>query len=286
MKLKKIVGEILHTEEEKKGLLYMIDDYFISGLIILNVIAIILESYHNLYQSHKLFFDSFDYISVIIFTAEYIARIWVADIQFKEYGPVKSRLKYIFSPMGIIDLVAILPFYLPFIIKLDLRFLRILRLLRIFKLAHYFQSLRLVSNVISNKKSELLITVFGALIMILMSASLMYELEHDVQPDKFPNIFATFWWAIATLTTIGYGDVFPVTGWGQFIAAVTALFGIGLVAIPTGILSMGFMEEIQKKKAEKEGVTLLTDEEREKFLAFIAKMQDELAKDQNKAQAP
>ena len=253
-KAKYSVNEILNSPPDKKGFIYIIDDYFISGLIIANVIAIILESFDALYTNFNTFFRIFEIFSVIVFSIEYILRIWVADRLHPGLSKTKARMRYIFSAMGLIDLLAIVPFYLPFLVTIDLRFVRILRLLRlfrIFKLAHYSSSLRLLGKVISAKKQELLVTVFATFIVILITASLMYEIEHQVQPDQFPNIFATFWWAVATLTTIGYGDVYPVTGWGQFLAAVTALFGIGLVAIPTGILSSGFVEEISKRQEKK-----------------------------------
>lgn len=235
--------------------IYRIDDYFITALILANVVAIIIESYQDIHNEYRFYFHVFEVFSVIIFTLEYLIRIWISDLVFQKKGKDlpswKCRVKYIFSFMGMIDLLAILPFYLPFFIKLDLRFIRILRLLRlfrIFKLAHYSDSLTIVGKVIKHRKYELMITLFASFMILLITASIMYELEHAVQPEQFPNIFDTLWWAIATLTTIGYGDVYPVTGWGRFLAAVTAIFGIGLVAIPTGIISAGFLDELSKKK--------------------------------------
>lgn len=254
MGLKNTLYDIL-ANKDKKGLLYAIDDYFISGLILLNIVAIVLETYDPLFDKYYTYFHAFDLFSVAIFSVEYILRIWIADLVYPDLKPWQARFKYIFSFLGIADLLAILPFYIPFLIDLDLRVLRIVRLFRlfrIFKLAHYSDSMKMVVTVLKAKKYELFITVFGTSIILLLAASIMFHLEHEQQPDKFPNIFSSLWWAVATLTTIGYGDVFPVTGWGQILAAVTALFGIGLVAIPTSILSMGFMEELEKKKAEKE----------------------------------
>jgi voltage-gated potassium channel len=220
------------------------------GLIILNVIAIILESFEDLHKSYYIFFHYFDVFSVAVFTLEYSLRLWTAEYKFVSHSKLRSKIKYIFSPFGIIDLLAILPFYLPMFIHLDLRFLRILRitrLLRIFKLGRYSNSLFIVGNVLKAKKAELGVTLFVMSILLLLASTLMFYIEHDAQPDKFPNILASFWWAIVTLTTIGYGDVFPITGWGQLLAGLTAVLGIGLVAIPTGILSSGFMSAIDKK---------------------------------------
>jgi voltage-gated potassium channel len=254
-KIKLKTHEVLNTDSTKSSFIYFVDDYLITGLIVLNVFAIILESVDPIYRQFHTAFYYFEVFSVIVFSVEYILRIWIADLRYPELSPFWARVKYIFSPLGLVDILAILPFYLPMVIKIDLRFLRILRLLRlfrIFKLAHYSKSLRMVGKVFGSKKRELLITVLGTFIIILLTATLMYEIEHEVQPEQFPNVLASFWWAVATLTTIGYGDVVPVTGWGQFLAALTAIFGIGLVAIPTSILSMGFMEEIEKRRFEKE----------------------------------
>jgi voltage-gated potassium channel len=253
-KIKNKVFEIFYSEKDKTSWIYYIDDYFITSLIVLNIIMIVLESFAPLYHKYYIYFHIFDIFSVIVFTIEYILRIWVADMSYPAKTKLRSRFKYIFSPFGITDLLAILPFYLPFAMEFDMRMLRILRLMRlfrVFKLAHYSSSMRLVVTVLKEKKEELFITVFASFILLLMSASIMFHIEEAVQPDKFPNIFASLWWAVATLTTIGYGDVYPITPAGQILAAITALFGIGLVAIPTGIISMGFMEELSKEKAKK-----------------------------------
>jgi voltage-gated potassium channel len=136
----------------------------------------------------------------------------------------------------------------------DLRFLRILRLtrlFRLFKIARYSKALRVVGTVLKRKKEPLILTLFVSLILLLVASSLMYYIEHDSQPESFPNIFASFWWAVATLTTIGYGDIYPITGWGKFLSGIIALLGIGLIALPTGILGSGFMEVIEKKENKK-----------------------------------
>ncbi len=252
-KIKRKTYEILGDSEGKTGFIYTIDDYFITGLIFLNIVAIILETYEGLYGEYKTYFRAFEVFSVVVFTVEYILRVWIADLTHKAKTGFKARLKYIFSPVGITDLLAIIPFYLPFLVKFDLRELRALRLIRlfrIFKIAHYSHSMRIVGRVLRAKKYELIVTVFATGILLLLSSSLMFNIEHQENPDVFPNIGTSLWWAVATLTTIGYGDIVPQTGWGQFMAAMTALFGIGLVAIPTGIISTGFIEEIQKKGEE------------------------------------
>jgi voltage-gated potassium channel len=158
-----------------------------------------------------------------------------------------------FSPFGLIDLLAILPFYVPFIIKTDLRFLRILRLIRffrIFKISRYNSTLKLIWDVVKEKKAELQMTFFIALLMLLVSAFLMYHVENPIQPEKFTNIFSSLWWAVSTLTTVGYGDIAPVTALGKIISGFVAILGIGLIALPTGIISAGFIQKIDKNKLE------------------------------------
>lgn len=247
--IKKMLFEAFYSDKYKSNFLYYIDDYVITTLIVLNVFAIIAESFDYVHDNYHTQLHIFEVFSVIIFSLEYLLRFWVADLTYPNRPKWRSRLKYVFSTMGLIDLLAIIPFYLPWVVKLDLRFLRVLRLfrlVRIFKMAHYSLSIRMLAKIFNDKRRELFITLIGSFVLILLSSSIMFEFEHDVQPDKFPNIFATFWWAVATLTTIGYGDVYPVTAIGQFLAALVAIFGIGLIAIPTGIISAGFLEELQK----------------------------------------
>ena len=158
-----------------------------------------------------------------------------------------------FSFFGIIDLAAVLPFYLPLIFPMDLRFVRILRLLRLFrilKLTRYNHSMQLVVDVVKDKKAELGITVFVTFLLMLLASAFMYFAEHESQPDKFPNIVASFWWAVTTLTTVGYGDVFPITNAGKLVASFMAILGIAVVALPTGILSSAFFDLTRNQKSE------------------------------------
>ncbi len=230
-------------------------DAFIIGLIMASVTAIVLESFDGLRLRYQQAFTVFEVVTVVIFTIEYLLRLWTADLKFPESGPVRARLRFMFSTMGLIDLLAILPFYLPFLVRLDLRFIRVLRvvrLLRILKLNRYTRALLIVGYIFREKRSELAMTVFVTFILLLLSSTIMFNLEHDVQPDQFPDIISTFWWAIATLTTVGYGDVYPVTGWGRLVSGIIALLGIGLVALPTGIISAAFIEKLEAdRRAEK-----------------------------------
>ncbi|GAU79922.1 ion transporter [Fusibacter sp. 3D3] len=230
-------------------------DSIILLLIISNTISIVLESFNSIYSLYYYQFRTFEIISVVIFTIEYALRIWTADLRYpSSKTKVGAIFKYMFSTMAMIDLFAILPFYLPMLIKVDLRFLRmfrISRLLRILKINRYTRALGLITGVVKEKKDELLATVFVMGFMIMISSTMMYYFESEVQPDSFPNIVASFWWSIATLTTVGYGDIYPITAMGKLFASIIAILGIGLVALPTGIISSGFIELITKKDIEK-----------------------------------
>ncbi|MBN1974788.1 MAG: ion transporter [Sedimentisphaerales bacterium] len=221
---------------------------FIVTLIGLNVIALILESVTSIHNKAPEIFRIFEYISVIIFTIEYILRIWSCVENPKYASPVKGRLRFSATPMALIDLLAILPFYLPFT-GIDLRFLRILRMMRIMriaKLGRYSQSIQTLNQVISAKKEQLICIVFILFLLLIISSSLLYYTENEAQPDKFSSIPASMWWAITTLTTVGYGDMCPVTAFGKVLAAIIAVLGIGMFALPTGVIGAGFMEEINQ----------------------------------------
>lgn len=166
-----------------------------------------------------------------------------------------SLLTFAFSTMAIIDLLSILPFYIPLATPIDFRILRVLRLtriLRILKIGRYSESLALIGRVLKRSRSDLLVTLFITFLLLLLSSSLMYFVENPAQSDKFRNIVSSAWWTIITLTTVGYGDVYPITILGKILGGFIALLGIGLVALPTGIISSGFMEEIRIKQL-KEG---------------------------------
>ena len=229
---------------------YKYIDQFILILIVLNVVAMILESHQSLRIRYQGFFNGFELVSISIFSIEYIYRI-LHNFNKKKINGVFS---YTFSFFGLIDLISILPFYLGGLMPLDGRFIRILRLfriVRIFKLGRNNPSLRLFGKAIYSVKSELYFTLFLATLLILFSASAIYYLENDAQPEKYSSITESIWWATISLTTVGYGDVYPVTLGGKIFATLISLVGIGIVAIPTGIISASFVEQINKKKKYK-----------------------------------
>lgn len=218
-------------------------------LIFLNVVAATLETVESLLSNYNFFFRVFEAFSVIIFTIEYLLRLWVCTNDNRFHNPIRGRIRFFLTPLSVIDLMAIFPFYLPMIIPFDLRFMRALRLFRLFRLfkaVRYSKSLRRLGNVLQEKKEELLITVFATLILLVIVSSLMYFVENKVQPEKFSSIPAAMWWGVATLTTVGYGDVYPITPAGKILGAIIAIFGIGLFAVPAGILASGFAVEVKK----------------------------------------
>ncbi len=224
---------------------------FLVTLILLNVIAVILETEPGLYQSYKLLFDRFDVFSVTVFSIEYLLRLWSITVEKKYSHWFWGRVKYIFSPGAIIDLLAILPFFLHALFIFDLRVLRILRLLRflrIFRLTNYMSSARVVGNVFKSKAQELLISLILTIGLIIIASCTMYFAEHQAQPKVFTSIPATLWWSLVTLTTVGYGDMIPITPLGKFFTAIIALTGVALLALPAGIITAGFLEEIRKTK--------------------------------------
>ena len=226
-------------------------DVFLATLILLNVLAAILQTVESLYQAWPRFFDNFELCSVIVFTAEYVLRVWSCTSSPAFAAPVAGRLRFAATFFPLVDLLAIAPFYLSAFVVLDLRMLRavrLIRLARIFKIARYSESLQLLGRVLVAKRSELLITLTAAAILLVVASTLMYYAERDVQPDAFSSIPAAMWWGVTTLTTVGYGDVYPTTTLGRFIAAIDALLGIGLFALPAGILGSGFVDELQSRK--------------------------------------
>ena len=210
----------------------------------------ILESHVSLRNVYGEMFHIFEAISIYIFSFEYIYRIRTAYLDKR----IKGVYQYVFSTFGLIDLISILPFYLNQFVKVDGRFLRILRLFRltrIFKLGRDSSSLKLFVKALNGVRNELKFTLFLSALAILFSASAIYYLEHEAQPNKFSSITESVWWATVSLATVGYGDVYPVTAGGKIFASIISLIGIGIVAIPTGIISASFVEEIYSMRRGK-----------------------------------
>jgi voltage-gated potassium channel len=236
-------------DDDINNLLSNIVDGILILLICLNIIAVILDSYKELQIRYYNILKPFEYISLVIFSIEYILRVWTSPLKYSN-----SRvpyLRFVFSFLGLIDLLAILPFYFPLFIKYDLRIFRIFRLFRIFnllKLNRYTKSFQIIGRVLKKEKEKLVMTLFITGLMILFASSLLYYIENPIQPDKFPNIIETLWWAIATLTTADYGDVAAMTMLGKILSGIIAILGIGLVALPSGIICSGLVEDWSNEK--------------------------------------
>lgn len=241
------IYEILEGTSNKKS--SRIIQTFIMTLISVNVFMVILETEQSVQQYLSLFYY-FEVFSVIVFTVEYAARL----ISYR-HNPKYRNSKYglarmLVSPMMLADLAAILPFFLPFIIA-DARFIRVIRLfrlLRLFRSAKYSRSIQMLGEVIKSKAHDLGVAFFILFIVLIFSSSLLYYLEHDAQPEVFSSIAVSMWWGIITLTTIGYGDMYPVTSAGKAVASGIAVLGIAVYAIPTGIVASAFTEEMRKKR--------------------------------------
>ncbi len=220
-------------------------------LIALNVLVVILETVDSINAEFGECFHLFEIVSVVIFTIEYGARLWVCTLKAGYRHPVTGRLRFALTPLALIDLIAILPYFLPLFFNIDLRCIRAMRLFRIFrilKIGRYSESMKVFVRVFRAKKEELLITLFTVFVMLVISSSVMYAVENEVQPEKFSSIPATMWWALITLTTVGYGDVFPVTIAGKILGGVLALLGVGLFALPAAILASAFSQEIRRSQ--------------------------------------
>lgn len=245
--------EILQAAEEGDTA-SRVFDLFIMALIALNVLAVVLQTIPSVPAALDRFFRIFEIVSVAIFTCEYALRVWSCTEADGFAHPVSGRIRFALTPMALVDLIAILPFYtglLGIAAGVDLRFmraLRLLRLLRVLKLGRYSESLKTMGEVIRAKREELAITGFILMLLVVLASSLMYLVENPAQPDKFCSIPAAMWWATAALTTVGYGDVYPVTALGKLLGTVISVLGIGLFALPAGILASGFAEQIARRR--------------------------------------
>ncbi len=265
-------------------------DILLVSLISLNVVAVVFESMPNVYAAYGKWFDAFEVFSVACFTVEYGLRVWSAvesnNPRYK--SPIKGRIRFIFSPLALIGLIVLLPFFLGPLIGVDLRMLRALRLLRAFRLTRYAKSMNLLLQVLRDEGPVISAALFVLLMMISVAASITYLAEHKAQPEAFASIPHALWWAVVTMTTIGYGDVVPQTLIGRLCASVIGIISVGMVALPAGILASGFNEALHQRRKKYEHLVdevledgvIDSDEHRE-----LRQLQDELGMTQHEAAA-
>lgn len=220
---------------------------FIYLNIFVSILILFLETEESL-SSYSNIFKVINYINISLFTLEYFLRVY--SINYMK----KSRVKYIFTPFMIIDLLVLLPFYLSFL-NLDLGFLRALRVLRIFKLfrlAKFVEFDNILASIFSEKKEEFIFILIASSIVLFTITPLVYYFEHNAQPEVFTSMFDTLWWAIITFTTVGYGDMYPITSMGRILTTIISILGIGFYAIPGSIFTSSLLEKIHDKKIFKQ----------------------------------
>ncbi len=247
--LRKQIHNILEVSIRRKSGVGFFINIFLTVIIFLNTLSIILHTVPSIRQDYERFFHEFEIFSVAIFSIEYVLRLWscVEDVHFKQ--PFKGRIKFMFSFWGLIDLLAILPFFASFFTK-DLGFIRILRLLRmlrLFRVSKYFHALIVIQRVVKDKQEELVLSMVFIVFTLIISSSLVYYVEHETQPNAFSSIPEAMWWGVNAMTTVGYGDLKPITALGKLLGGLIAILGVSFFALPTGILASGFAEQIREQ---------------------------------------
>ena len=250
-KYKKRIFEIIQigNDHDKESRAF---DWFITIVIVINLIATLMLTFDEM-EKFSTILKYLELITVNIFTLEYILRIWTAQYIYPSEKIVKSKIKFFFSFYGIVDFLSFFPYYLPIFFPSGIvafRMFRVIRFFRLFKINKKYDAFNVITNVLKDKKNQILSSVSMILILIIASSLLMYSLEHDAQPENFRNAFSGIWWSASTLLTVGYGDIYPVTFFGKLMAIVISFLGVGMVAIPTGIISAGFVEEYTKFKLQ------------------------------------
>ncbi len=213
--------------------------------IIANILVMFLDTFDNLI-GYKGLFHFVEIFTTVFFCVEYILRIWTADYLYPESGKLKARLRFLVSYDGIVDLFTILPvfFLAGFVV---FRMLRVVRIFHLFRLNSKYDSFNVITSVIYEKRNQIMSSLFILIVLMLGSSLCMYSVEHEAQPEAYANAFSGVWWAVSALLTVGYGDIYPITTLGRIIAIIIAFLGVGVVAIPTGIISAGFVEQYQRK---------------------------------------
>lgn len=243
--LKKRIFDIIQIGN-KDDFISRFFDWFIVIVISLNILTVFLETFDEL-DGLQTLFNVIEIVTISIFCIEYILRIWTADYLYPDEKGLTARWKFLCSFDGIVDLLTILPFFFldGFIV---FRMLRVVRIFHLFRVNAHYDSFHVITTVLSEKKNQIISSVFIIIVLMLASSLGMYSVEHDAQPDAFRNAFSGIWWSVSTLLTVGYGDIYPITVIGKLMAICIAFLGVGVVAIPTGIISAGFVEQYTKNQ--------------------------------------
>lgn len=229
-------------------------DLMIIGMILTNLFIAVFLTFDSS-EPYKDILNTVEFITVIVFAAEYILRLATAEYLYPESGKGIAAVRYMVSFNGIVELLAFLPYFLPIFFPagaVAFRMFRVVRLLRLFRINAYYDALNVIGDVIKSKRDQILSSVFIIIVLMISSSLVMYNLEHPVQPEVFRNAFSGFWWAVSTLLTVGYGDIYPITTAGRIFGIIITFLGVGMVAIPTGILSAGFVEHYTRMQAIKD----------------------------------
>ncbi|MCR4794824.1 MAG: ion transporter [Ruminococcus sp.] len=221
-------------------------DYLIVTVIILNILTVFLSTFDQL-ERFSSFFTVIELSTMSVFCIEYILRIWTADYLYPKLGKFTARMRFLISFDGIVDLLTILPFFFldGFIV---FRMLRVVRIFHLFRVNAHYDSFYVITTVLTEKKNQIISSVFIIIVLMLASSLGIYSVEHEAQPETFRNAFSGIWWSVSTLLTVGYGDIYPITVIGKLMAIFIAFLGVGVVAIPTGIISAGFVEQYTKNQ--------------------------------------
>lgn len=232
---------------DKSNRISRVFDIFITITIVLNILVTFAQTFDELSRI-TMGLKAIEYVTLGIFCVEYVLRIWTAEYLYPNIGRRQAKLRFLISFDGVIDLLTIVPvFFLSgFVI---FRMLRVARIFHLFRLNAKYDSFNVITTVLYEKRNQIISSVFIVLILMLASSLCMYSVEHDTQPDVFRNAFSGVWWSMSTLLTVGYGDIYPVTTLGRVMAICIAYLGVGAVAIPTGIISAGFVEQYQRKSS-------------------------------------
>ena len=245
--LKKRIFEIIQIGN-RKDFISSAFDFFIVVVIVLNLFVTLFQTFDES-APYAAALNWIELITIIIFTIEYVLRIWTADLLYPEKPYWKAALAFIFSLYGLIDLLTFFPYYLPVIFPMGavaFRMFRVIRIFRLFRINAQYDAFNVIINVLNDKKNQLISSICLILIFMIAASLCMYSLEHEAQPEQFANAFSGIWWSVSTLLTVGYGDIYPITTLGKLMAIVISFLGVGMVAIPTGIISAGFVEQYTK----------------------------------------